>query len=70
MLGLHFVSSGKIPQDDPQDDARTYSLLFHMRNSIDYDDSIYCGKTMVEGYIPKEEAFIGHKKGHIAIETE
>ena len=66
MLGLHFVSSGKIPQDD----ARTYSLLFHMRNSIDYDDSIYCGKTMVEGYIPKEEAFIGHKKGHIAIETE
>ena len=48
MLGLHFVSSGKIPQDD----------------------SIYCGKTMVEGYIPKAEAFIGHIKGHIAIETE
>lgn len=66
MLGLHFVSNGKIPQSD----ARIYSLLFHMRNSSDYDDFIYCDKAMVEDYIPKAEAFIEHIKELIAIETE
>ncbi len=54
MLGLQFVSKGIIPKEY----GKTYSRLFEIRHSGDYDDFVYCDKEMTEEYIPKAESFI------------
>ncbi len=54
MLGLHFVSKGLLPKDW----GRTFSRLFEIRHSSDYDDFVYCDKEMTDEYTPKAEAFI------------
>jgi len=54
VLGLHFVSKGLLPIEH----GKTFSRLFEIRHSGDYDDFVYCDKEMVDEYTPKAEAYI------------
>lgn len=54
MLGLHFVSKGKLSAED----GKIFSTLFEKRHSSDYDDFVYCDKEMIEALTPKAESFI------------
>ncbi|MBO6013472.1 MAG: HEPN domain-containing protein [Bacteroidales bacterium] len=54
MLGLNFISKGLIPNEH----GKTFSRLFEIRHSGDYDDFVYCDKEMIDEYTPKAEAFI------------
>ena len=54
MLGLHFVSKGLLAKEH----GKTFSRLFEIRHSGDYDDFVYCDKEMVDEYTPKAEEFI------------
>lgn len=54
MLGLHFVSTGKISIKA----GKTFTTLFEKRHSGDYDDFVYCDKEMVEELYPQAEVFI------------
>lgn len=54
MLGLHFVAKGLLPKEH----GKTFSRLFEIRHSGDYDDFAYCDKEMTDEYTPKAEAFI------------
>ena len=54
MLGLHFVSKGLLEKEH----GKTFSRLFEIRHSGDYDDFVYCDKEMTDEYIPLAEAFI------------
>lgn len=44
MLGLHFISTGKLPLKI----GKTFSTLFEKRQSGDYDDFVYSDREMVE----------------------
>ena len=54
MLGLHFVSKGLLSNEY----GKTFSRLFEIRHSGDYDDFVYCDKEMTDEYTPKAEALI------------
>ena len=54
MLGLHFVSTGLFQYEH----GNTFSRLFEIRHSGDYDDFVYCDKEMVDDYLPKTISFI------------
>ena len=54
MLGLHFVSKGLLDKEQ----GKTFSRLFEIRHSGDYDDFVYCDKEMTDEYTPQAEAFI------------
>ena len=54
MLGLNFVSKGLLANEH----GKTFSRLFEIRHSGDYDDFVYCDKEMIDEYTPKAEAFI------------
>ncbi len=54
MLGLHFVSKGLLEKEH----GKTFSRLFEIRHSGDYDDFVYCDKEMTDEYAPLAEAFI------------
>lgn len=58
MLGLHFVSKGLLSNEQ----GKTFSRLFEIRHSGDYDDFVYCDKDMVEEYTPKAISFINAVK--------
>ena len=54
MLGLHFVSKGLLDKEQ----GKTFSRLFEIRHSGDYDDFVYCDKEMTDEYTPLAESFI------------
>ena len=54
MLGLHFVSQGKLSREH----GNTFNTLFEKRHSGDYDDFVYCDREMVDELYPRAEAFI------------
>jgi len=54
MLGLHFVSKGLIALEQ----GKTFSRLFEIRHSGDYDDFVYCDQKMIDEYMPKTRDFI------------
>lgn len=54
MLGLHFISTGKLPVKV----GKTFSTLFEKRHSGDYDDFVYCDEEMVNNLYPQAETFI------------
>ena len=54
MLGLHFVSKGSLQKEH----GKTFSRLFEIRHSGDYDDFVYCDKEMIDEYTPKAIAFV------------
>lgn len=54
MLGLQFISTGLLDKEH----GKTFSRLFEIRHSGDYDDFVYCDKEMTDEYIPKAKAFI------------
>lgn len=54
MLGLHFVSTGKISVKI----GKTFNTLFEKRQSGDYDDFVYCDEDMVNELYPQAEKFI------------
>jgi uncharacterized protein (UPF0332 family) len=58
MLGLHFVSKDLLGKEH----GKTFSRLFEIRHSGDYDDFVYCDKEMIDEYTPKAEAFISQIK--------
>ena len=58
MLSLHFVSKGVIDVEY----GKTFSRLFEIRHSGDYDDFVYCDKEMIDEYTPKAVAFINKIK--------
>ena len=54
LLGLHFVSKGILSNEC----GKTFSRLFEIRHSGDYDDFVYCDKDMIDEYLPKAIEFI------------
>lgn len=54
MLSLNFVSKGLLSTEH----GKTFSRLFEIRHSGDYDDFVYCDKEMVDDYTPKSIQFI------------
>ena len=54
LLGLHFVSKGLLSNEY----GKTFSRLFEIRHSGDYDDFVYCDKEMIDEYTPKAKEFI------------
>lgn len=54
MLGLNFVSKGLLSTEH----GKTFSRLFEIRHSGDYDDFVYCDKEMVDEFTPKAKRFI------------
>jgi uncharacterized protein (UPF0332 family) len=54
MLGLHFVSTGKLSVKS----GKTFSTLFEKRHSGDYDDFVYSDKEMVNDLYPRAKSFI------------
>lgn len=54
LLGLHFVSKGLFSSEY----GKTFSRLFEIRHSGDYDDFVYCDKEMIDEYTPKVVDFI------------
>ena len=38
--------------------GKTFSRLFEMRHSSDYDDFIYCDKEMVDEFTPKARGVV------------
>ena len=54
LLGLHFVSKGLLSNEY----GKTFSRLFEIRHSGDYDDFVYCDKEMIDEYTPKVVVFI------------
>ena len=54
MLGMHFVSKGILSNEL----GKTFSRIFEIRHSGDYDDFVYCDKEMIDEYTPKAEEFI------------
>ena len=66
MLGLHFVSKGLLANEY----GKTFSRLFEIRHSGDYDDFVYCDKEMTDEYMPKAEAFIEAIKMLLSKQTE
>ena len=54
LLGLHFVHTGKLENKH----GKTFSRLYELRQSGDYDDFVYCDKDMTDEYFPKAQAFI------------
>ena len=54
LLGLHFITKGLLSNEH----GKTYSRLFEIRHSGDYDDFVYCDKEMIDEYLPKAKEFI------------
>ncbi len=54
MLSLHFVSTGLLEKEH----GKTFSRLFEIRHSGDYDDFVYCDQEMINEYTPKAKALI------------
>lgn len=54
LLGLHFVSTGKLSVRE----GKTFAMLFQKRHSGDYDDFAYCDREMVDELYPQAEEFI------------
>ena len=54
MLGLQFVSKGLLEKEQ----GKTFSRLFEIRHSGDYDDFVYCDKEMTDEYTPLAATFI------------
>ena len=54
MFSLHFIVSGVLPNHY----GKTFSRLFEMRHSSDYDDFILCDKEMVDEYTPKARELV------------
>jgi uncharacterized protein (UPF0332 family) len=61
MLGLHFVSTGKLPVRI----GKIFSTLFEKRHSGDYDDFIYCDKDMVDDLYAQAKEFVDTIKENI-----
>lgn len=54
MLGLHFVSTGKLPVKI----GKTFGTLFEKRHSGDYDDFAFCDEDLINDLFPQAETFI------------
>ena len=51
MLGLHFVSTGKLPIKI----GKIFGTLFEKKHSGDYDDFAYCDEELVNELYPQTE---------------
>ena len=49
MLGMNFISKGILSKEH----GKTFSRLFEIRHSGDYDDFVYCDQEMIYEYKPK-----------------
>ena len=58
LLGLHFVSQGKLSNET----GKTFCRLFEIRHSSDYDDFVYCDKEMIDNFTPKAQDLINEIK--------
>ena len=58
MIGMHFVSKGLLSKEQ----GKTFSRLFEIRHSGDYDDFVYCDQEMIDEYTPKAIKFINSVK--------
>ena len=54
LLGLHFISKGKISTSV----GKAFYTLYEKRQSGDYDDFVICDKEMVDMLFPQAVAFI------------
>ena len=54
MLGLHFVSKGKISKES----GRAFTILFDSRQSGDYDDFVYITRKDIDELLPMAKRFI------------
>lgn len=58
LLGLHFINTGLFQYEH----GNTYSRLYEIRHSDEYDFFVYCDKALVDDFIPKTKSFIGNVK--------
>ena len=58
MLGLHFVSKGKLSREH----GNTFNTLFEKRQSGDYDDFVFCDQEMVDELYPRAVKFVDDVK--------
>lgn len=54
MFSLNFIANGILSSEY----GKTFSRLFEIRHSGDYDDFVFCDKEMIDDYTPKAEDFI------------
>jgi len=54
MLGLNYISKGILDKEL----GKTFSRLFEIRHSSDYDDFAYCDQSMTDQYTPKAKDFV------------
>ena len=54
MFSLHYISKGILPKEL----GKTFSRLFEIRHSGDYDDFVYCDREMFDEYMPKAQSFV------------
>lgn len=66
LFGLHFVSKGILSNEY----GKTFSRLFEIRHSGDYDDFVYCDKDMIDEYLPKAIDFINTIKNLLHKDNE
>lgn len=54
MFNLHIISKGVLPIEY----GKTFSRLFEIRHSGDYDDFIYCDQEMYDTFAPKAKDLV------------
>ena len=54
MFNLHFISTGLLSKEH----RKTFSRLFEIRHTSDYDDFVFCDQEMFEDSFPKEKMLI------------
>lgn len=54
MFNLHYVVNGRLPKSH----GKTFSRLFDIRHSGDYDDFVYCDKEMFDEFLPQSKSFV------------
>ena len=54
MFNLHIISKGVLPIEY----GKTFSRLFEIRHSGDYDDFVYCDQEMYDTYAPKAKSIV------------
>lgn len=54
MFSLHFIASGVLPKEH----GKTFSRLFEIRHTSDYDDFVYCDKELFDDFFPKAQSLI------------
>ncbi len=62
MFSLHFISTGVLSKEH----GKSFSRLFEIRHTSDYDDFVYCDKELFDEFYGKARLLIESLKGCIS----